>query len=181
MTSTIILRFRDLVTSDDETIGEHEALISKFGYVWWGWWMKQHEGGWLKQGSDSAPRILFRNLAARLSTESAFPGYLFDAGLAKLYEVSLSRISVTPTDNKIASPEPDKTPSYYRVAKYPAWFQFRSIREVTPKDAKLRYKGFPTKNPSADDLKSLLGQPIESLEQLRGVEVTLWEVEANKD
>ena len=40
---TVILRFRDLVTSENGTIEQHKALIDKYGYVWWTWWKKGGE------------------------------------------------------------------------------------------------------------------------------------------
>ena len=33
--STIILRFRDLVTESNETINKHIEIINEKGYVWW--------------------------------------------------------------------------------------------------------------------------------------------------
>lgn len=35
---TVILRFRDLVTAEGETIKKHIAVIEDCDYVWWGWW-----------------------------------------------------------------------------------------------------------------------------------------------
>lgn len=40
---TVILRFRDLVTAENETIAKHVAVIEKYGYVWWAWWKKGNE------------------------------------------------------------------------------------------------------------------------------------------
>src|SRR6266404_6138785 len=43
MRKTVILRFRDLVTDQGETIKEHTRLLKQFGEVWWGWWARQTE------------------------------------------------------------------------------------------------------------------------------------------
>ncbi len=37
---SILLRFRDLVA---DTIAEHNYIIKKKGFVWWGWWKKEDE------------------------------------------------------------------------------------------------------------------------------------------
>ena len=34
--STIILRFRDLVTEENRTIELHQEIIKSKNYVWWG-------------------------------------------------------------------------------------------------------------------------------------------------
>lgn len=34
---TIVLRFRDLVTEENETISKHKKIIEEKGYVWWAW------------------------------------------------------------------------------------------------------------------------------------------------
>lgn len=41
---TIALRFRDTTVGVD-TIDAHQAIISKNGQVWWGWWKKDFEDG----------------------------------------------------------------------------------------------------------------------------------------
>ena len=37
----ILLRFRD--TASVDTIAEHEAIINRSGFTWWGWWKKDSE------------------------------------------------------------------------------------------------------------------------------------------
>ncbi len=45
--STVILRFRDLVTEKDATIGRHKEIIKN--NVWWGWWNKGNERDYMKK------------------------------------------------------------------------------------------------------------------------------------
>ena len=45
----IILRFRDLVTKENDTIKQHQEIIQQHGSVWWGWW---------KKGTEKTPCIL---------------------------------------------------------------------------------------------------------------------------
>ena len=41
--TTMVLRFRDLVTAPGDTIQEHYDVSQKEGFVWWGWWSKAGE------------------------------------------------------------------------------------------------------------------------------------------
>ncbi len=113
---TIILRFRDLVTADNETINEHSAIIKEYGYVWWGWW---------KKGNEKTPFLEFSALSAK-AKEKARPIYLLDSGQSKLFKATCADIQLK-SESKFSSPEKDRTPVYYSSQEYYAWFKLTSI------------------------------------------------------
>ena len=112
---TMILRFRDLVTSENGTINQHKAIITAHGHVWWAWW---------KKGGEKVPDD-FSLLSIR-AKESSIAVFLVDSGQNLLFRAICNDIRVQEKD-KLPSPDRDKTPEYYRDQKYYAWFQFTSI------------------------------------------------------
>ena len=66
---TLILRFRDLATSEGQTIRLHREIIRKHKYVWWGWWNKFGE---------KVPIDLFTELTSRMA-KGPLDLYLFAA------------------------------------------------------------------------------------------------------
>lgn len=119
MKSKIILRFRDLITEEDGTINDHQTLISRFGEVWWGWWMKQDE---------TPPIDIFKKMVTEIEKKGFVKSYLFNTGLLKIYEVKTYKILVAPSSNKIPTPNPEKSPSYYHRGRYPAWFLLKKLK-----------------------------------------------------
>jgi Calcineurin-like phosphoesterase len=122
---TMALRFRDL--SIEDTVGAHNAIASEHGYVWWGWWNKPEE---------RTPRGVFADLERRIQGGGApLEIYLVDSGHERLYAAMLEQIHVTPGlqgDERGATPEPDRTPAYYRETPYRVWFKFRG--EIEERD-----------------------------------------------
>ena len=82
-TDTMILRFRDLVTSENGTIEQHKAIIAKHGYVWWGWWNKDSE----KVPDDFS-------LLSTQAKESPISVFLVDSGQNLLYRAACSDIGI---------------------------------------------------------------------------------------
>lgn len=117
-TDTLVLRFRDLVTADNETITRHNEIISKYGYVWWGWW---------KKGNEKTPLEKFATLSAK-AKENQITVYLVDSGQNLVYEAVCSKIEFR-ENSKFISPDKTRTPKYYRDQEYFAWFQFTSIKQ----------------------------------------------------
>ena len=66
----IVLRFRDLVTEENETIKKHKEIIQNKGYVWWAWW---------KKGAEVTPIAEFSLLASK-AKEKSIEIYLLDSG-----------------------------------------------------------------------------------------------------
>lgn len=168
MDTSLVLRFRDLVTEDGATIDEHRTLIDKYGEVWWGWWMRQHE---------TVPRDLFRAIAEELKSRNSVKAYLFDAGQLKLYEAKIQKIIVSPTQDKIRTPDAAKTPGYYQRGKYPAWFLMAQIEALEFSTGQFLYHSFPTEPDKVQERQSVRGTPLMSLSNLKNYDVTLWVVE----
>lgn len=114
-TKTVILRFRDLVTSENGTIEQHKAIIVDHGYVWWAWW---------KKGGEKVPDD-FSLLSIQVK-ENPIHVFLVDSGQNLLYRAICSNIEVR-NSTKIHSPEKDKTPEYYRDQDYYVWLKFTGI------------------------------------------------------
>jgi len=167
MQKHIILRFRDLITEDDGTINDHLDLLSIYGEVWWGWWMRQYE---------QPPRELFKDISNQIDKKIGVKGFLFNTGNSKFYQTTISRALVAPLNNKIGTPDPELSPSYYHRGQYPAWFLLTDIEEVDFNQVKLFYDSFPTRPDLAEKLDPFVNKQVTSLEQLRNIDVTLWVV-----
>ena len=168
MDKTIILRFRDLITEDDGTISDHQTLISNFGEVWWGWWMKQNE---------TPPKKLFKEIGDHISENKSMSGFLYNTGLNKLYETQIVRLLVGPSMYKIPTPDPEKSPSYYHRGSYPAWFLLNDIKLADFDKLKLTLVDLPTRsNDQISEYSSQIGKRINSLYDLQRMNVTLWVV-----
>lgn len=117
--STIILRFRDLVTENGKTNETHKNIIdnNNNSYVWWAWW---------KKGREKTPigEIAKLNEIAKNQKINIF---LVDSGNDKLYNALCSEIKFSSTEEE--SPEKDKTPEYYRDNSYHVWFKFEKIED----------------------------------------------------
>lgn len=115
---TVVLRFRDLVTGENETIKKHREIINDKKFVWWAWW---------KKGAEITPTAEFSLLASR-AKESSVMIYLLDSGQKKLYKAVCEDIESTEKTAR-NSPDSDHTPEYYKERGYYAWFKFTSIEE----------------------------------------------------
>jgi len=122
---TIILRFRDLVTEENGTIKRHQDVIVQNGYVWWAWW---------KKGNEATPVREFSSLATNAKTVPVHI-FLVDSGQGLVYRAICEDIDLR-TDQKISSPEIDKTPEYYCDQKYYAWFKFTQIESCDEAELK---------------------------------------------
>lgn len=112
---TIILRFRDLITPD--TIKEHEDIVNKLGYVWWGWWSKPQE---------RVPINEFNFLNGLIEKNGELKIFLLDSGKEKLFEAACTQICFH-NGQEIETPESDHTPEYYRKKYYKIWFKLSKI------------------------------------------------------
>jgi hypothetical protein len=167
MEKRMVLRFRDLITEENGTINDHQSLINQYGEVWWGWWMKQEE---------IPPVEIFKELALKIETENKTTIHLFDTGLDKFYTCITTKILVAPVGNKIGTPSPETSPSYYHRGRYPAWFLLKKIKEVNFEELNFRYHSFPTKPDIEKKYNNLVNERIISLSDLKDINVTLWVV-----
>lgn len=113
---TIILRFRDLVTTKGGTVDQHNGIISNYGYVWWAWW---------KKGSEKLPAGNF-SLLNTMAQSNPVTIFLVDSGQGLLYQAICNEVRMN-MNGGILSPEAEKTPEYYRGQEYWAWFRFTKI------------------------------------------------------
>jgi hypothetical protein len=165
VSEVLVLRFRDLVTEPGGTIREHLKIVEARGAVWWGWWMRQYE---------VPPDELFRELHDTISSGTEPAAYLLDSGRALLHACRISDVRVAPAGDTIGPPDLDSAPPYYQRGAYPAWFLLSRIAEqgdaIVPK---WRYASFPT-NPDVAVNAALVGAEVESLDQVRNTDATLW-------
>lgn len=115
---TIILRFRDLSTQDGETVSLHSKIAQEKGYVWWGWWNK---------GGEQVPSDEFAELRRKARAPGGLKLYLLDSGHGQPYTATCTDIFWESGGDLVASPEPEKTPGYYREKKVFAWFKLGPI------------------------------------------------------
>jgi hypothetical protein len=161
---TMVLRFRDLVTDQGETISEHNAIITSEGAAWW---------GWMSRSEEDVPRDYFGDLLDQVVQHRSAYIYLFDTDASKFYEARLKSIAVAPPWTRIGSPEPEKTPEYYNRGRYPAWFKIDRI--TSARFPHMIYDSFPTRS-SDPSLKAWVGKSVQSPELMKQLHVTLWSI-----
>jgi 3',5'-cyclic AMP phosphodiesterase CpdA len=156
------LRFRDL--SIEDTVGAHNAIAREHGYVWWGWWNKLEE---------HTPRPVLASLDAAIKeTGEPVKIFLVDSGHERLYAARLREIHVTPglqEDERGPTPEPERTPAYYRDTPYRVWFKFEGeIEEREPEQIRqFSYQELPEDVFVADRHQDRYdGKRVESLEEM---------------
>ena len=158
MPDTLTLRFRDLVAP---TIERHQEVISEHGDVWWGWWNKP---------AEQIPRETFADLREIIEEEGSLVIYLLDSGEERLYRARLTDIQEAPTNTPIPSPEPERTPAYYRKRKYRAWFRFTEIEKVADPEAEIRrwsYSEVPEFS-APEEIEDFDGKRVFDLEEMLG-------------
>lgn len=166
--TALILRFRDLVTPPGGTVGEHQKLVDWQGSVWWGWWKRQ---------TEKSPMDLFESFHRRLQHHpDGVVAFVFDSGQEKLYQTQLLKIAVAPEGGTISTPDPTRTPVYYQLAAYPAWFLFSSFREKKLGSLALYFNSFPTHYSVDATTRDKVNKRIRDPHTLRAVDATMYEV-----
>lgn len=174
---TLVLRFRDLVTSPGDTIRFHKEIIDTRGFVYWGWWAK---------AGERCPSIFleYQNALDNSSQEVL----LFDSGQSKLYSAQLVQLNFENSPSGIQCPESDGyTPEYYRQRAFKAWFKFSSIEEIAEEEltATLGRYSYDDNNyglfSENEQFKDFFHKKVYSLEELRHQDRTLWFLTAFQD
>ncbi|MEU8091667.1 metallophosphoesterase family protein [Micromonospora chalcea] len=127
MADSVVLRFRDFET---ETVQNHLNMIHETGAVWWAWWKKDSE--------DSQVSSL-----AELAENCPVEIGLINRQDDKRFIAWCSRVAYSLDSRPMQSPEPHRTPMYYRGDSFPAWFQFTTIRAVAATEWNQRFGGVP--------------------------------------
>ena len=164
--TTVVLRFRDLVTTADDTIRLHTEIIAQAGGVWWGWWSK---------GTERIPGEPFRKINAA-AKGGGLEILLLDSGTGKVYRAMCSDLRWQATHESMASPDPAQTPPYYRERPYLAWFRLTLIEEQ-PKERlnDFTYLKVDSLFESGTSLYTpFYGKRIYSEEEMRQQERTIW-------
>ncbi len=153
----LLLKFRDLITEDGDTIAEHRAIIKSSRSVWW--------GAWMRKGAEKPPREFLAEILEGLSKQESVKVYLFDTSQELLYSCSVKNIKVSPIRSGITSPEPDKTPEYYHRNRLPIWFQFTTIDDATFSDLNLYYHSAPSLLSEDEKYRSSQGNRLSSVDE----------------
>ncbi|HKR05796.1 MAG TPA: metallophosphoesterase [Bacteroidia bacterium] len=111
-----LLRFRDTINLD--TILEHQNIINTYGYTWWGWW---------KKISEPEKGDLFNDIKKNLSNSRFF---LFDRSSNRFFAILVSEISFSKNE-KILSPEKEKTPHYYNNQSCSLWLKLTHFENIS--------------------------------------------------
>lgn len=172
---TLILRFRDLATDKGQTIARHRQIISKQKYVWWGWWNKFGE---------KVPVDLFTKLNARMK-KRALALYLFDSGTNELRLARCTEVRWAAEGKRVRSPDPKRTPKYYKEQEYFAWFKFTYIASTTSDVSLLQTLTDLNVPDFFESLDSRFlrfhGKRIESADELQHQNRTIWFVRPFRD
>jgi predicted MPP superfamily phosphohydrolase len=130
---TLGLRFSDF---EAPTIGEHRRILQDRGSVWWGWWRKGHE--------PARGEILTEYEALAQKPDIA----LVDRTARTFYSASCLEIRFDSEGNRFESPDPERTPLYYRDEPCPAWFLLSEIRELSEEEYVAVFGEIPEADPS---------------------------------
>jgi hypothetical protein len=167
--ATIILRFRDLVTGQGQTVEHHREIIATSGHVWWGWWRKRDE---------TIPDDAFRILATKANGDGGLEAYLMDSGQERLYRVVCTDIFWDAKKAEIASPGKTETPEYYNEQKYLAWFKLTEIADVADPVSVLHQFSYLRVDEFFEDSNSayepFYGKRVFSVKELRQQDRTIW-------
>lgn len=106
--TSLILRFRDLITATGETIESHRAICQAHGNVWWGWWAK---------AGECVPSHVFMRFNALAKKDGSILIFLVDTGTHTFYKVTCTEIMFSTDTAVISSPQPALTPAYYSTTK----------------------------------------------------------------
>lgn len=164
---SLILRFRDLVTSPGDTLRQHTELLGpKKPRVWWGWWNK---------AGERAPAEVFQHLQGKAHRDG-LDLLLFDSGRFRLHRARCTDVQWKAAPS--VSPKRTSTPAYYRDQQYLAWFELASI-DPTELDASAlhpwtyhRVNAFFESAPSRFD--AFYDKQVSSVEELRQQDRSIW-------
>ncbi|MFN7142262.1 MAG: metallophosphoesterase family protein [Myxococcota bacterium] len=163
---SLILRFRDLVTSPGDTLEQHRQVLATKPRVWWGWWNK---------AGERPPAEVFQHLQDR-AVKGGLQVLLFDSGRSLLQRARCTDIRWKGAP--FASPKKVATPSYYRDQQYLAWFELEAIENDGVDAADLarwtyhRVDAFFEEHPSRFD--AFYGKQVSSPEELRQQDRSIW-------
>jgi hypothetical protein len=171
-----LFRFRDLVA---DTLEEHRQIIRAHHSCWWGWWKRPTEDARLK---------VWGRLEQQIASGSPARIGLFDSGSGLVFTALVSEV-VPPIDARtppvVSVPEGEThlIPEYYRRSPYSrAWMRLTRISE-RPIEFFGHYsldEAPPLPFYNEEILSRFRGKVIQSSNELRGMDTTIWEVRERK-
>lgn len=160
-----IFLFRDLITDPGMTIRLHLEKIRTHGGCWWGWW---------KKAIEDVPMELLDGMLLKGPAQI----FLFDSGTHQIYQATMEKVEISPSDEPIHSPEISLTPDYYVDVRLLTWLRLTNIRLAREKDSLLNelvYAGFPSwPKPIYGEY---IGRRVRGTEELDSMIVTMWHVQ----
>jgi predicted MPP superfamily phosphohydrolase len=139
-----VLRFSNY---EVDTISAHQEIIDRFGYVYWGWWKKQHEP-WPERSIESLSHSCHADKSTKIG--------LVERQAEKFYVASCESLA-SDSATRMPSPEPESTPSYYRDKLWPLWMKFTSLQEVTEEQWRKEFGDVPQGDETFFDQSRSLG------------------------
>jgi hypothetical protein len=169
--TTLILRFRDLVTVPGDTIANHNAISDRNGHVWWGWWNKSGE---------KVPDATFRELNKVAKSTNGLKILLLDSGRDAVLTATCYGIDWNKDQARIPSPERTLTPDYYSDQTYFAWFKLGPIASTDASELQnftyVRVDDFFEN--SLSRYAPFYGKRVHDPDELRQQDRTIWFVRA---
>src|SRR5215217_4499906 len=98
VTETVVLRFRNV---EMDTVDAHLERVEAAGSAWWAWWKKDSEG---------VPVSALRGISAQAPVDIGLINRQDNAR----YVARCERVAVADSGERLSSPEPGRTPRYYR-------------------------------------------------------------------
>ena len=126
MIKSVVLRFKD---GEEPTIQRHSELLAGFDRtaaavdgVWWGWWKK----------TDHQEPFPENELAMASATASS-TGLMLGIVDRDQGQYCMARCTKVRQAGGVllGSPDPDRTPLYYRDSGFPAWFFLTELIQIT--------------------------------------------------
>lgn len=93
--------------------------------MWWGWWSKPGE---------KLPRDLFAEFLDKINSGNELVWFLADSGHHQLYRATVTGIEFHNANQRLPSPDPQRTPTYYADQENLAWFRLSAIDDADESD-----------------------------------------------
>ncbi|MBO9695911.1 MAG: metallophosphoesterase [Sphingopyxis sp.] len=162
-----LFRFRDLVA---KTIESHQSVIQQHGATWWGWW---------KRPSEDNRAEVWDALAKATEAKPIAVG-LFDSGAGRVYRALVTGIIPPEEHGELVKLPTDRdlVPSYYRESPFSrAWMRLNHIEPMNEFFGYYSFRKAPDlPNYRKELLQRFVNKKITESSELRGMDLTIWEI-----
>ncbi len=160
----LMLRFRDLMIPDGQTIERHRKIVETSGCVYWGWIMRD---------SEVFPKEFLRKFSAACEAVPQSIALLHSGSFSR-YIACCSGLVTTTVGRKIETPDLARTPSYMHESECAVWFFLKTIDDEHRSDS-FSIEEMPTLSVcSQHDQELLAQQELRDFRALRESGGTLW-------